>query len=143
MLEKLFKKLYILNFLPKHHSPCNKGRVDEKLATLRKYRFALCYENGQGIQGYITEKIFDCFFAGTIPIYWGASNITDYIPENCFIDKRNFPRDEDVYNLIKNMSDIEVIEYQRNIENFLKSEKMYPFSNESFVSTIVENILNE
>ena len=141
--QKLLRKLHILRFFPKNKSICNKGKVEDKISTFKKYRFALCYENGQDIQGYITEKIFDCFFAGTIPIYWGASNITDYIPENCFIDKRNFARDEDLYNLIKNMSDNEVIEYQRNIENFLKSEKMSPFSNESFVSTIVENILNE
>jgi hypothetical protein len=141
--QKFFRKLHILKFFPKHKSLSCKGRIEEKLVTLRKYKFALCYENGRDIDGYITEKIFDCFFAGTIPIYWGANNIQDYIPENCFIDKRNYKLDQEVYNLIKNMKDLEIIAYQSNIESFLKSEKITPFSNDIFVSTIVENIINE
>ncbi len=141
--QKLFKKLRILKYFPKHQSVSSKGRVDEKLSTLRKYKFALCYENGRDIDGYITEKIFDCLFAGTIPIYWGANNITDYIPENCFIDKRSLKFDAQVYSVIKNMSDDEILQYQKNIESFLKSEKMKPFTNEYFVQTIVENIINE
>ena len=48
--------------------------------------FAICYENARDIPGYITEKIFDCFFAGCVPIYWGgAPNVTDHIPANTFI----------------------------------------------------------
>lgn len=43
----------------------------------------------RGEKGYITEKIFDCFFPGVIPIYWGAENVTDYIPQDTFIDRRN------------------------------------------------------
>ena len=48
---------------------------EEKLKTMSGYRFAICYENTRGTAGYLTEKIFDCFASGTIPIYWGASNI--------------------------------------------------------------------
>ncbi len=40
--------------------------------------------------GYITEKIWDSFKARSIPIYWGASNIEEYIPINTFIDFRKF-----------------------------------------------------
>ena len=43
------------------------------------------------------------------------------------IDKRNYESDEDIYNLIKNMKDSEVLEYQHNINNFLKSDKIYSF----------------
>jgi hypothetical protein len=57
---------------------------------LEKYKFSICYENARDTPGYITEKIFDCFFAGCVPIYWGANNITDHIPKECFIDKRDF-----------------------------------------------------
>ena len=42
------------------------------------------------VLGYITEKIFDSFAAWCVPVYWGASNVTDYIPEGCFIDRRKF-----------------------------------------------------
>ncbi|MCL1721757.1 glycosyltransferase family 10, partial [Vibrio parahaemolyticus] len=49
-----------------------KGSVESKTHTLKNYKFCICFENAQMIEGYITEKIFDCFFSATVPIYWGA-----------------------------------------------------------------------
>ena len=57
-------------------------RSEEKLTTLSKYLFCICFENTDYINGYITEKIFCCFASGTVPIYLGAPNITHYIPKN-------------------------------------------------------------
>jgi hypothetical protein len=34
---------------------------------------------------YWTEKIADCFLAGTVPIYWGCPNIGDYFPSDAMI----------------------------------------------------------
>ena len=82
--QKVFRKLKVLQFIPKRLSICYKGRVDEKLPTLRKYKFAICYENAKEIPGYITEKIFDCFFAGCIPVYWGPDNIENFIRNRIF-----------------------------------------------------------
>ncbi|MDX4026199.1 glycosyltransferase family 10 [Aliarcobacter skirrowii] len=118
-----------------------KGKVDSKKEVLEKYKFAICYENARDISGYITEKIFDCFFAGCVPIYWGANNIKEHIPKDCFIDKREFESYEELYKYIKNISDEEYIKYLDNIEIFLNSEKAYKFSSECFAKTIVENIL--
>ena len=47
----------------------------EKISILSHYRFCLCFENTTSEQGYITEKIFSCFAAGCVPIYWGATNV--------------------------------------------------------------------
>ncbi|MGJ0334207.1 glycosyltransferase family 10 [Aliarcobacter cryaerophilus] len=118
-----------------------KGKVDSKKEVLEKYKFAICYENAKDISGYITEKIFDCFFAGCIPIYWGANNITEHIPKDCFIDKREFDTYEELYHYIKNMSDEDYIKYLDNIENFLNSEKAYKFSSEYFINTLLETII--
>src|SRR5262249_24492210 len=64
-----------------------RGTIPSKSQTLGQYTFALCFEN-MILKGWITEKIFDCFFAGTIPIYWGAPEIGECIPAQCFIDMR-------------------------------------------------------
>ncbi len=66
-----------------------KGPTQNKYETLSKYHFSLCFEN-MSMRGYVTEKIFDCFYAGTIPIYMGAQDIEELIPLNSFIDFRNF-----------------------------------------------------
>lgn len=50
-----------------------KGCSKKKLSELSKYKFAVCFENMSNIDGYFTEKIFDCFFSGCVPIYWGGT----------------------------------------------------------------------
>lgn len=141
--QKVFRKLKVLNFFPKVKSKCYQGKVEQKLPTLRKYKFAICYENAKEINGYITEKIFDCFFAGCIPVYWGPGNIEKFIPANCFIDRRVFKSHEDMYNYLIKMTDLEIQNYQNNINNFLKSDAAKYFSDEAFVTTIIKNITNE
>jgi len=56
----------------------------ELLKILNKYKFIICIENSQN-DGYITEKIFNCLLAKTIPIYWGSSKIKNYFNPKCFI----------------------------------------------------------
>ena len=57
--------------------------------TLSKYKFSICFENSI-TAGYISEKIFDCFYAGTIPIYYGDPNVKESIDPDSFIDFRKF-----------------------------------------------------
>lgn len=40
----------------------------------KNYRFVLCMEN-KNVEHYITEKIFNAYRAGAIPIYWGSSEL--------------------------------------------------------------------
>ena len=74
--------------------------------------------------------------AGCVPIYWGANNIEDYIPKNCFIDRRDFSSNEQLYAFIKNMKKEEYESYLENIQNFLESEKAQLFSVDTFIKTV-------
>ena len=120
--------------------PLYKGMVDNKKEVMEKYRFSICYENAKDIPGYITEKIFDSFFAGCVPIYWGANNILDYIPKECFIDKRDFDTYEKLYDFMKSMSDKEYLNYLKSIEKFILSEKKYIFTDIYFAKKITSII---
>ena len=120
--------------------PSYRSKVFSKLDTMRKYRFSICYENVRELPGYITEKIFDSFFAGCVPVYWGATNITAYIPEDCFIDRRKFVSHEDLYNFMVSMAESEYDVYQERISAFLTSDRAKPFSMEAFAETIVSTI---
>ena len=46
----------------------------ELLNIFNKYKFILCFENSFS-DGYITEKIFNCFYSDSIPLYKGAPDI--------------------------------------------------------------------
>ncbi|NGX28436.1 MAG: hypothetical protein K940chlam1_00615 [Candidatus Anoxychlamydiales bacterium] len=112
-----------------------KGSIPDKIKTLSEYKFAICYENSKDVKGYISEKIFDCFHTGTIPIYLGADNITDYIPDNCFIDKRKFKSYNELYVYLKTMSEDDYQTYLDNINLFLKSEKAKLFTGDNLIET--------
>ena len=131
---KFLKRLFAPAF------PSYKGQVQNKVSILENYRFSICYENSRDAVGYITEKIFDCFAAGCVPVYWGALNIKDHIPAECFLDKRVFPSYEALYERMNTMTDVEYLSRLAAIESFLKSEKGREFSVEGFAETIVKGL---
>jgi len=103
--------------------PGYKGRSANKLETLSQYRYALCFENDAHplwSRGYVTEKIFDCFYAFSVPVYLGASDIECHIPKDCFIDYRDFDSLKDLDQFLCAMSDETYAGYLRSIERFLK-----------------------
>ena len=56
----------------------------DKWEGLGPYRYSVAIENTSK-PDYWTEKISDCFLSFTVPIYFGATNIGDYFPEESFI----------------------------------------------------------
>jgi hypothetical protein len=116
------------------------GEITSKRRILEQYKFSICYENVFDIPGYITEKIFDCFFAGCIPVYLGASNVTDYIPENCFIDKRKFSDYSALFDYLKHLSKDDYLNYLHAIENFIKSDNIFPFGAEHFANLVINEL---
>lgn len=50
--------------------PVTRRPVPEKLSIFQRYRFVLCFENDL-YPGYVTEKPFDAWTAGSVPLYWG------------------------------------------------------------------------
>lgn len=94
-----------------YHSP-------ELIEVLSNYKFVLCFENSY-TNGYITEKIFNCFFAGIIPLYLGAPDITKYINPNCFVDmtKPNWP--ELLVKLEKDPEEyLKMVNHPKFVENY-------------------------
>jgi len=141
VLGLLFRILRVQNWVKCF--PSWKGKVDVKQDLLQSTKFTFAYENVSDVPGYITEKIFDAFSAGCVPVYWGASNITDYIPEDCFIDARKFADIASIYAFMKGMSDEEYYAYQHAIDSFIKSESIKMFSPACFAQTISDSIIQD
>lgn len=114
---------------------------NEKISVLQNYRFCICFENTVRTKGYITEKIFGCFAAGCVPIYWGADNIETYIPKTCFIDYRDFASDAELFQYIAAMPAEEHQKYVENIKEFLQSDQAHIFSPEFFDQLLYEVIV--
>lgn len=116
------------------------GPISSKLEVLKYYRFSFAYENTKNVPGYITEKIFDSFQAGTVPIYLGAPNVWDYIPENCFIHRDDFQTDMNLYEYLISMPRAEYESYLENIRQFLQSDQAKLFSKEHFITIFMRAI---
>jgi alpha-1,3-fucosyltransferase 10 len=57
-----------------------KERAADKLAVFRKYKFCICMENSIAID-YLSEKLWHGLISGCVPIYLGAPNAYDFVPE--------------------------------------------------------------
>jgi hypothetical protein len=113
-----------------------RGSTETKIRTLGGYRFAICFEN-QILKGWITEKIFDCFRAGTVPVYLGAPDIEDWVPTDCFIDMRRFAGYPELREFVSALGQDEIDDYRQAARDFLTSDRFYPFSKEAFVDRLV------
>jgi len=91
--------------------------VKFKEEALADYQFSITIENSRS-KYYYTEKLLDCFATGTIPIYWGCTNIED------FFDVKGILQFETLDDLIKIFNEIN---NEPNLYNM-----MYPFVLENF-----------
>jgi len=76
-----------------------------------------------------------------VPIYWGATNITDYIPENCYIDRRQFNSEQELYDFLTHMTAEEYQKYIDSIQYYLQSTAAKLFSTIYFVDTMLKAII--
>lgn len=66
-----------------------------KIETIARHKFCFVMENSIEAD-YVTEKIYDAFLAGTVPIYLGAPNVDKFVPENSYIDASAFASASDL-----------------------------------------------
>lgn len=123
------------------HFPSWRGTVPKKRDVMRQYKFAFTYENAV-FPGYVTEKIFDALFAGCVPIYLGAPDVTNFIPANTFIDRRNFKSYDDLYAYMKAMPEKEYAGYLEAIENFVRGPAIRPFSPEGLCELFLHDVVD-
>ena len=55
---------------------------------LSQYKFNICFENTKQ-ENYITEKLFNAYMGGSIPIYWGTSQVLEWFNPKAFLYLEN------------------------------------------------------
>jgi len=120
----------------------NRGPVPplEKLAVIRSYRFVVCYENTR-TPGYISEKLFDCLFAGCVPVYIGEPNIRRFVSADCFIDREAFATDAELADFLVRMSYKEYATYIAAMRQFLEGVERQKFGSEANAKRVAEVLL--
>lgn len=74
--------------------------IPSKLIGLKDYYYSVTMENDK-LPFYFTEKIIDCFLSGTIPIYYGCTNIEKYFNPKGII---NFSNKNELVDIINSLT---------------------------------------
>ena len=131
--------VYLFTYYNKYKSliqSAQLGMVEDKMGTISQYKFTLCFENNTFQRGYITEKIFDCFVAGTVPIYCGNSQTIEMIPQGCYIDFNVFESTDHMVSYIQNVDNAR--DYINSIDGLI-----YQYKPKYQAKCIVDSIIGE
>ncbi len=109
----------------------------ELLNLFQQYKFVFVCENSIS-EGYITEKIFNCYFSRTIPIYYGSNKITDYFNKDLFINIKLDQLEETKQDIIKIINNEEKYNQyiSENILNPTYDDENYKEKLNNFIQTI-------
>jgi hypothetical protein len=117
-----------------------RGPVADKLALLARFRFGLVFENTR-FSGYISEKLFDCFFARCIPIYSGAPDVAQYVPPAAFIDAREFRSFAELERFLRGVTEADARRYVDAAHSFLASAAYESFCADRFARDMVDALV--
>jgi hypothetical protein len=73
--------------------PYGNESMKAKLGWLPNYKFNMCFENSS-YPGYVTEKIYEAFIGGTIPIYWGSPTVEVDFNPRAFLNWYDYKNDD-------------------------------------------------
>ncbi len=121
--------------------PSYRGKVGKKADVLERARFCICYENSRGSPGYLSEKIFDCFTSGCVPVYIGSPHAEPALPPACFIDGDRFSSAAELLACLRSISEAQFSGYQQAMRAFLESPASARFGNRHFCERIVSTVI--
>lgn len=141
-LMKVFPRLYLLNlFGSRYYFSKNRkwlGNVVDKNQILSNYKYNIVIENSND---YVSEKLFDSFNAGCIPIYVGPNLLNYAIPSDLYIQAG--PNVDSIKMAMEEakMKDYET--WKHHLSVWLNSAFTYDiWSKERFVEKILGEILS-
>jgi len=103
---------------------------------LKSYRYSIVIENSSELD-YFTEKLIDTCLLETVPIYWGAPNISEYF------DTRGFIICKDLDELLQAIDQMSLIDYNSKIK-WIKKNKVKALYHAEYIkraATIIHNSL--
>jgi hypothetical protein len=160
--EKYVSELYKNNMIDCYGSGWNKygGKEDNRnvIDIQQPYLFSLIIENCDA-SGYVSEKIYNAFAAGCIPLYYGNNNEFVGIPSDMYVNLNNYSPEELVL-FINQISTVRIKKYlsfiDANRKHILQSSSPQHFATtlqlvikdiksgckNDFISTIKRKIQN-
>lgn len=109
--------------------PRNGAWHSSKRQYVGRYKFNIAFENSN-TNGYITEKLSDCFVSNTVPIYWGSEGNVAPFPKEAMICANDYPDFDSLLARIK--------EVDENDDLYLSILHANPLHQEGFMKEVKE-----
>lgn len=125
------------------HRPYTSARgalPKRKMDVLRGYKFSIEFENLRADINYMCEKIFDCLYAGVVPIYLGNERVQEHVPPSCFVDARRFKSDFDLLSYVQSCSEGEWQGMISSGQEYIRSSQIRKFLPDAFAEQVFETI---
>lgn len=123
--------------------PSWRGSVERKREVLDRARFAICYENSRGNPGYLTEKIFDCYTSGCVPVYLGTRHAQEPVPRGSYVDGEALLDPARLLAALRAIDDSQWLAMQRAGRDFLASHAALRYGNAHWCETLVAGIVDD
>lgn len=118
-----------------------RGYATSTVDTFAQYKFTLGMDNS-AVPGLFTYDMFSAMLAGSVPVYLGAPDITDFVPADTFINVREFSSYEALLDrllYVENSGEID--RYRDRASRFLNSTRFEPFTMDYFTRTVRNAVL--
>ncbi len=116
--------------------------VESKLDVLHNYAFCLAIENNVSRDDYyFTEKLLECIITGTIPIYYGCPNISEFFDTRGII---TFETQEELDSILNSLNEDKyksMLKYAK--ANFDKAIQSYVLDNDSLYNLHLKKIIED
>ena len=116
--------------------------MESKLDVLHNYAFCLAIENNVSRDDYyFTEKLLECIITGTIPIYYGCPNISEFFDTRGII---TFETQEELDSILNSLNEDKyksMLKYAK--ANFDKAIQSYVLDNDSLYNLHLKKIIED
>jgi hypothetical protein len=127
--------------VPNRKYACGKGPfIGQKFDLIPGYRFVLAFENMMGNRGYVSEKIFDAFQGGSVPLYLGDEQINSVVAPDAFVDCRQFKSNRQILEFVRDCGKDQWQKLVTAGKKYLASSQAANFGTPHFVDSVMKLI---
>lgn len=108
-----------------------------KEEALIDYRYSIVIENSK-TDNYFTEKLIDCLLVGTVPIYWGCTNLDAFFDTRGIIQVSSL---EEIAEVVANLNESNYISRMEYIQNNFSIAQDYAITEDWMYENVFKELL--
>jgi Glycosyltransferase family 10 (fucosyltransferase) C-term len=111
------------------------------LSYIGNYRYYFAFENHEGENSLISERIWDALWGDTVPVYRGNKNLRRIIPKECFLDANEFESPKAMLDWLVRSSESEWVKCRKAGRDFIQSPAVEKFLPEACAEEMLRPIV--